>query len=76
MTFHSEQIAALLARTIGDEKALNLVTAAVGVLGFHHEELARAEALAVLEEISNEPGLVGISARFAKSRVHLLMGVE
>ena len=33
--------------------------------------LADQEALRILEHIASQPGLVGISARFAKGRVHL-----
>ncbi len=72
--FSAADIADLLAKTIGDEKALMLVEQATAALGFSKETIGRAEALAVLERISEEPGIVGISARFAKSRVHLLQG--
>ena len=30
------------------------------------------EALTLLEHLTHEPGLVGIAARFAKTRLHLL----
>lgn len=70
--FSAQDIAQMLARTVGDEKALTIVTQAATTLGFSLTGIGRAEALALLEHVSTEPGIVGISARFAKSRVHLL----
>ena len=70
--FTAADLADMLARTLGDEKAKAIVDDAIGKMGFSAAEISRPEALALFEQISAQPGIVGISARFAKSRVHLL----
>jgi hypothetical protein len=62
----------LLASSVGVEKARECVTGAAHELGLASEELTQRDALSVLEHIAGQPGIVGITARFAKSRVHLL----
>lgn len=69
---HAE-LAALLSQNLGMEKALELVTAAAKELSFG-AELTMEQGLEILERIAVQPGLVGIAARFAKSRVLLRWG--
>lgn len=64
-------LAALIAPNVGNEKASSAVDAAVRKLGYQATGLNQDQALSVLETIAQEPGLVGIAARFAKSRLHL-----
>lgn len=62
---------ALLSGTLGEEKATAIVDEAAQALGYG-ASLNRDQALSVLEHIAQSSGLVGIAARFAKSRVHLV----
>ena len=63
---------ALLSATIGDDKAMDAVEAAARKLGLPPvQDLTMKQALEVLDEVANTPGIVGITARFAKSRLHL-----
>ena len=61
----------MLSGTLGEEKASAIVDEAARTLGYG-PSLDRDQALSVLEHIAQSPGLIGIAARFAKSRVHLV----
>jgi len=62
----------LLSKAVGDEKALEIVRTTCGTLGFRTDTaLSLDEALQVLETIAEQAGLLGVTARFAKSRLHL-----
>lgn len=65
------EVAGLLSQNIGIEKATDLVSTACAELGIAGTEMSRDQCLAVLEHLSGSPGLVGIAARFAKSRAIL-----
>lgn len=67
----SRELVEMLGRSIGLEVASAAVSRASLDLGVG-PELTRVEALSLLERIAQEPGIVGIAARFTKSRVHLL----
>lgn len=66
-------LARLLAQSLGHEKATDAIHRAAHALGIRREidVLDKSQALAVLEQVAQTPGLVGITARFAKSRLHL-----
>ena len=64
-------LAKLLAQALGNEKASEVVQKAASKLGIRRDPLDKGQALSVLEQIAQTPGLVGITARFAKSRLHL-----
>ena len=64
------ELATLLSQTIGLERATALVAEAATTLGLT-ATLTKSESLVVLEHIAALPGLVGIAARFAKSRLLL-----
>lgn len=64
-------LAKLLAQALGNEKASDAVNKAAQKLGLRRDVLDKDQALSVLEQIAQTPGLVGITARFAKSRLHL-----
>jgi len=70
-TIAKRELAKMIAATIGDDKALEAVSSACAGAGFTGENLSWEEALAVLGRIAETPGVVGITARFAKSRMHL-----
>lgn len=65
-----KDLAAILARSIGEEAALEHIDRVARTLGLG-VGLSSAEALRVLEQLAVEPGLIGVAARFAKARVHL-----
>ncbi|MEM7352821.1 MAG: hypothetical protein AAF657_18645 [Acidobacteriota bacterium] len=65
-------IAGLLAKTIGSEKASKVVDTAARDLGFLTSTLNREAAHKLLSKISEEPGLVGMAAMFAKSQLHFV----
>lgn len=67
-----KQIVGLLAPTLGDEKSEEVVLAAVTRRQLPEETLDQQQALAVLEDLAAQHGLVGVTARFAKARLILL----
>jgi hypothetical protein len=68
------EVALLLSSSIGLEKAAVCVSDAVAKLGLEPAGLTREDALAVLELIATQSGIIGVTARFAKSRVCLKWG--
>lgn len=63
-------IVELLAKAVGTQEAERVVDRAAVTVGFGSDgPLSKAQL--VLEAIANEPGLVGITARFAKARLAL-----
>lgn len=72
-THTREELAQLLSQNLGVEKATEIVRLACEQLG-SPPALTLEQALAVLEKIAESPGLVGITARFAKGRVILQWG--
>ena len=62
----------LLSQTIGEEKAREVIEDTARRLGMSLPAgLVEREVLSLLDAIAATPGIVGITARFAKSRVHL-----
>ncbi len=61
----------LLAPALGEDVAQQTIERACQVVGCDINDMGRAEALRVLEVVAEQPGLVGITGRFAKSRVLL-----
>lgn len=51
--------------------AEQLISKAADELGLRTDVLARSDALRIMEKLAEEKGIVGVTARFAKSRVHL-----
>ena len=68
------ELVALLASTVGQDRADEAVLEAVRRLGLPTRSLSRDQALAVLDDLAARPGLVGVTARFAKARAILLFG--
>ncbi len=60
----------MLSRILGLPRAIATVDVAADKLGLG-VEMADDKALELLARIANEPGVVGIAARFAKTRAHL-----
>lgn len=64
-------VAGYLAGAAGAERAVELVHTACAARGYDPRSLSVAQAMDVFEEIASQPGLVGIAARFARSRMIL-----
>jgi len=66
------EIVGLLASTVGQERAEEAVNDVVGRLKLPEQALSRTETLALLDDLAAKPGLLGMTARFAKARALLL----
>ncbi|MDP2342967.1 MAG: hypothetical protein Q8O67_18570 [Deltaproteobacteria bacterium] len=64
------ELAEMLSKNLGMTRAIAAVDVAADALGVG-AEMGNLEALEVLSKVADQPGLVGIAARFAKSRAHL-----
>jgi hypothetical protein len=66
------RLASLLSKAVGDEKAEAAVREAAVSLGLGRTtHFSQDQALEILERVASTPGIVGVAARFAKSRLHL-----
>jgi len=61
----------LLAASLGNTKAEQAVSAAAVALRLEDSSFPLERALALLEKVAEQPGIVGITARFAKTRALL-----
>lgn len=67
-------LVAFFSSSLGEEKAREIVHAALkrfGVLPSDLAEIDRSKAIEILESLVGEPGIVGVTARFAKARILL-----
>ena len=71
LTIDLREVIDLFAGTMGSEKSEEIVTAAARRLGFAGERLDRTRALALVDSLADEAGMVGLCARFAKARLIL-----
>lgn len=60
-----------LSSSIGEEKASAAVETAARSKGLQSSSCTQDQALAVLDVVSESPGLVGVAAKFARSRIVL-----
>jgi hypothetical protein len=67
----TREIAALLSSALGTDKAQEVVAAAAARLGLSSDRLDKAHAIALLDHLAAEPGVVGLCARFGKARLIL-----
>ena len=67
-----EQLAGLLAPSVGQEKSIEVLGAALDRIGAPRSGIDMSQGLQVLEALATEPGLIGVAARFAKARLILL----
>jgi hypothetical protein len=65
---HAELRSALQS-ALGEERAESAVRNAAQALGCEGEVYSRSSALAILGHIAEQDGIIGISARFARSRL-------
>jgi hypothetical protein len=66
-----EELISILSGSISESVADAQIVRAATTLSISRDSFTLKEAQDILESIANEPGLVGIAARFAKSRVAL-----
>jgi hypothetical protein len=64
----------MLAATLGWEKSAEEVDKAVQRLGFPPVLISPTQAATLMAELSKAPGMVGVTARFARSRMELSRG--
>jgi len=62
-------VAAKIAPMLGWERAMEVVNDAVRRLGLKDGTLSNADLKAILEDLTHEVGLVGVTARYALSRL-------
>jgi hypothetical protein len=62
------ELVALLAHSLGRERSEELITAAARKLRIDAAAFNRDEALRILAELAATPGVVGVTAKFAKAR--------
>jgi hypothetical protein len=65
------ELVELLSASVGYEKAAEAILESCRQAGHSGDEITREDALRVLELVAKTPGIVGITARFAKTRVLL-----
>jgi len=70
-TLPLDLLAGLLAPSMGNERAEELVRAATRGYPTDGGRITHADAVAVLEALAQQPGIVGVTARFAKVRFAL-----
>jgi hypothetical protein len=68
----ARDVAALLASTLGWEKSEELVATIAHAAGFDPSALTPDDAVVILDMLSRQQGLVGVAARFARSRADTL----
>ncbi|MEW5852176.1 MAG: hypothetical protein AB2A00_25530 [Myxococcota bacterium] len=69
-----DDVAGALSQSLGKAKADELVSRVATELGLPAGALTVPQALSILEHIAQQPGIVGVTARFAKSRMVLRWG--
>lgn len=73
-THDASELVALLSPALGAEKSRDAVEAVASRLALDPRRLTREHALAVLDELTKNDGIVGVVARFAKARFLLVTG--
>jgi hypothetical protein len=68
----ARDVAELLSSTLGWEKSEELVETIATAAGFDPKDLTPDDAVVILDMLSRQQGLVGVTARFARSRADTL----
>ncbi len=71
VTVTAADVAALIASAMGTDRAREIVLDAARCLGLPPDRLDKAQAMALLDHLAIEPGVVGLCARFGKARLIL-----
>jgi hypothetical protein len=64
----TDELFALLAPSVGEEKAREAIAQTASSLHLPSTDLTRAHALAIMEELAKSPGLLGVAARLGMAR--------
>ena len=64
----ADEVIAALSSSIGEEKARAAVQETCTSMGIDRATMTRDDALSLLEQIAETPGVVGVCARFSRSR--------
>jgi hypothetical protein len=67
-----QEIVTWLATSLGDVKAKEVVDGGLAALRLPSRALTDPQVHAVLDHLAQEPGIVGMTAMLAKSRLHFL----
>lgn len=70
-TFDLDAVIEVLSPGVGEHMARAAVHSALDALGMPHDGLSREDVLRTLDHIAQTPGVVGVTARFARSRLIL-----
>jgi enoyl-CoA hydratase/carnithine racemase len=62
------ELVEVLSKSLGKEKAEDVVAAAAKQLGIIDDAVPKEKALSILERLASQPGITGVAARFAKTR--------
>lgn len=68
-----DELVGQLSPAIGEEKAREVIAGVAHSMGFV-DEMSREQALELLARVADTPGIVGVCARFVRTRL-LLAGV-
>jgi len=71
-TISATRLMELLAPTLGWEKSSEVVSVALARRGLSHGDLSIEDALVTLDHLTQSPGMVGIAARYAATRLGAL----
>jgi hypothetical protein len=71
ITVSSDEVAALLAGVLGAARSQEVVARALSQLGLPRDRLDKAQAMMLLDHLAQEPGSLGLCARFGKARLIL-----
>jgi hypothetical protein len=66
-----EQMVSLLAPSLGEERSRDAISTAAEQLGVKTAQCTRENALAILESLSKDGGLIGVVSRLAKAQLRL-----
>lgn len=70
-TVSIEDLVAVLRSSLGEDAARQALNEAADELGIHGQHLSHDEGLRMLERLAEREGLVGVTCRFARSRLML-----
>lgn len=73
-TISLDEVAGLLAHTVGLEKSREAVRASAKRAGIWDERVDREQASRLFDDLARQDGIVGITARFGKARLILRFG--
>jgi hypothetical protein len=74
-THSRESFTAFFASSLGEDVAREVIVRTALGMGMDSRRFTNASAHRVCERLALEPGIIGIAARFAKSRLILKWGV-